>query len=144
MLIMAVFDSSQTLDEQDRQLLEYISKLDKHKLLILNKSDLQAQANKAELEKYGEVLEISAKNGEGLDGIQAAVEELFGVGDYDADSDVFANERQKECADTAQRAPESALESLESGLTLDAVTVMIDYAAQSLMELTGEKATEAV
>ena len=143
-LIMAVFDSSQTLDEQDRQLLEYISKLDKHKLLILNKSDLQAQANKAELEKYGEVLEISAKNGEGLDGIQHAVEEMFGAGTYDADSDIFANERQKTCVDTARVYLKNALDSLESGQTLDAVTVMIDYAADALLELTGEKATEAV
>ena len=143
-LIMAVFDSSQTLDEQDRQLLEYISKLDKHKLLILNKSDLQAQANKAELEKYGEVLEISAKNGEGLDSIQHAVEEMFGAGTYDADSDIFANERQKTCVDTARVYLKNALDSLESGQTLDAVTVMIDYAADALLELTGEKATEAV
>ena len=38
----------------------------------------------------------------------------------------------------------AALEALEMGETLDAVTVMIDYAADSLLELTGEKATEAV
>ena len=144
MLIMAVFDSSQALDGQDRQLLEYISKLDKNKLIILNKTDLEAAADKSELEKYGRVLEISAKNGEGLDEIQAAVEELFGVGNYDADSDIFANERQKQCVDTACVYLKNALESLESGLTLDAVTVMIDYSANALMELTGEKTTEAV
>ncbi len=143
-LIMAVFDSSQALDEQDRQLLEYISKLDKHKLIILNKTDLETAADKAELESYGRVLEISAKNGEGLDEIQAAVEEMFGAGGYDADSDIFANERQKTCVDTARVYLKNALESLESGQTLDAVTVMIDYAADALLELTGEKATEAV
>ena len=141
---MAVFDSSQALDEQDRQLLEYISKLDKHKLIILNKTDLETAADKAELESYGRVLEISAKNGEGLDEIQAAVEEMFGAGGYDADSDIFANERQKTCVDTARVYLKNALESLESGQTLDAVTVMIDYAADALLELTGEKATEAV
>ena len=143
-LIMAVFDSSQALDEQDRQLLEYISKLDKHKLIILNKTDLETAADKAELESYGRVLEISAKNGEGLDEIQAAVEEMFGAGGYDADSDIFANERQKTCVDTARVYLKNALDSLESGQTLDAVTVMIDYAADALLELTGEKATEAV
>ena len=90
------------------------------------------------------MLEISAKNGEGLDEIQAAVEELFEVGAYDADSDIFANERQKQCVDTACVYLKNALESLGSGLTLDAVTVMIDYAADALMELTGEKTTEAV
>lgn len=144
MLILAVFDSSQALDEQDRQLLGYISRLDKKKLIILNKTDLDAAADRRELEKYGQVLEISAKNGEGLDELQTAVEGLFGVGDYDADSDIFANERQKQCAGTALTYLRRALDSLESGQTLDAVTVMIDYAADALLELTGEKATEAV
>ena len=37
-----------------------------------------------------------------------------------------------------------ALESLDMGETLDAVTVMIDNGANALLELTGEKATEAV
>ena len=144
MLILAVFDSSQKLDEADKALLEYISKLGKKVLVILNKTDLETAVDRTELESFGRVVEISAKNGEGLDRIQAAVEELFGVGDYDADSDVFANERQKECALTARTHLKAALESLQGGQTLDAVTVMIDYAAQSLMELTGEKATEAV
>ena len=144
MLIMAVFDSSQALDEQDRRLLEYIGRLDKKTLIILNKTDLEAAAEKAELERFGQVIEISAKKGEGLDGIQSAVEQLFKAGEYDADSDIFANERQKVCVATAHRYLSSALESLETGQTLDAVTVMIDYAADALLELTGEKATEAV
>ena len=38
----------------------------------------------------------------------------------------------------------AALEALDMGETLDAVTVMVDFAADSLLELTGEKATEAV
>ncbi len=144
MLIMAVFDSSQALDEQDKSLLGYISKLDKKTLIILNKTDLDAAADKTQLQACGQVIEISAKNGEGLDEIQTAVEQLFGVGEYDADSDIFANERQKQCVDTAHTNLTAALGSLKTGQTLDAVTVMIDYAANALLELTGEKATEAV
>ena len=144
MLILAVFDSSQALDEQDRSLLAHISKLGKKTLIILNKTDLETAADKAQLQAFGQVIEISAKNGEGLDEIQSAVEQLFKAGEFDADSDIFANERQKQCAETAHTHLQSALESLETGQTLDAVTVMIDYAAQSLMELTGERATEAV
>ena len=48
------------------------------------------------------------------------------------------------CVRTAHRYLTGALESLRSGQTLDAVTVMIDFAANALLELTGEKATEAV
>ena len=144
MLILAVFDSSRELDAQDRQLLEYISGLDKKRLLILNKTDLESAADKAQLEKYGKVIEISAKNGQGIEDLQSAVEELFGTADYDPGSDIFANERQMHCVRTAHRYLTGALESLRSGQTLDAVTVMIDFAANALLELTGEKATEAV
>ena len=36
------------------------------------------------------------------------------------------------------------LEALELGMTLDAVTVSIEGAVQALLELTGERASEAV
>ena len=37
-----------------------------------------------------------------------------------------------------------AISALDYGVMLDAVTVLIDEALQPLLELTGEKATEAV
>ena len=37
-----------------------------------------------------------------------------------------------------------ALQALQSGELLDAVTVLLDEAAQALMTLTGERVTEAV
>ena len=48
------------------------------------------------------------------------------------------------CAERARKYLAMALESLDMGETLDAVTVMIDNGANALLELTGEKATEAV
>ena len=61
----------------------------------------------------------------------------------DPDSTVFANERQKQCAEAALEKLEAAASALAMGETLDAVTVMIDFAAGELMELTGERVTEA-
>lgn len=43
-----------------------------------------------------------------------------------ADSTIFANERQIACAERARKYLAMALESLDMGETLDAVTVMID------------------
>lgn len=144
MLILAVFDSSQALDDQDKLLLEHIAGLGKKTLLILNKTDLDLKADRSLLLPYGRVLEISAKSGEGLDSLQAAVEELFDARDNYADCDVFTNERQKQCVDIALKYLCGAIDCLDAGLTLDAVTVMTDNAANALLELTGEKATEAV
>lgn len=65
--------------------------------------------------------------------------EALGIGGYDADSTIFANERQIACAERARKYLAMALESLDMGETLDAVTVMIDNGANALLELTGEK-----
>jgi len=39
---------------------------------------------------------------------------------------------------------EQALEAIHVGMTLDAVTVCVDGALSALLELTGEKANEAI
>jgi tRNA modification GTPase len=145
MLVMEVFDMSSELDSEDYELLEYVKALGKKTIIVLNKSDLDSKVNLSELKKYSEnTVTISAKNEEGKEDIQQAVEGLFNISNYDPDSTVFANERQKNCAQRADRYLKEALNSLNMGETLDAVTVMIDYGANSLLELTGEKATEAV
>ena len=144
-LTMTVFDTSRPLDEEDKELLEYVCNLKKHLIIILNKSDLKSFINPEQLKKYSPyIITISAKFNEGRDKIQKAAEEIFSLNNYDPDSTVFANERQKSCAETAKIHLENALSALKSGATLDAVTVTIDCAANALLELTGEKASEAV
>ena len=76
--------------------------------------------------------------------LTSAVSELFGTDTYDADMTIFANERQKRCAESALEKLRAALTAAEQGETLDAVTVMTDAAVSELMELTGERATEAI
>lgn len=145
MLVIEVFDISRELDEEDLELLEYVKKLGKKVIIVLNKSDLENVVERSQLEKYSDyVIEISAKLDEGREELQKATEKLLGIGGYDADSTIFANERQIDCAERARKYLAMALESLDMGETLDAVTVMIDNGANALLELTGEKATEAV
>lgn len=145
MLVIEVFDISRELDEEDLELLEYVKRLGKKVIIVLNKSDLENIVERSQLEKYSDyVIEISAKLDEGREELQKATEKLLGIGGYDADSTIFANERQISCAERARKYLAMALESLDMGETLDAVTVMIDNGANALLELTGEKATEAV
>ena len=144
-LIIAVFDISSPIDDEDRELLKYISALDKRKVIVLNKTDKAQLISAGELRKYSDkVIAISAKSGEGRDELSELIESMFTPEDYNADSTVFANERQKLCAERALDCIEQSLTALKSGLTLDAVTVTIDRAAEHLAELTGERASEAV
>ena len=145
MFVIEVFDTSRKPDEDDIALLEKVKSLDKRCLIVLNKSDLESAVGEEFFREYSEnIVCISAKNQDDRMMIQEAVEKIFSPENYDASSTIFANERQKHCAEKAHEHLNAALDSLNMGETLDAVTVMIDYAANALLELTGEKATEAV
>ena len=144
-LVIAVFDTSVPLTEEDMELLEYVKGMGKNLVVALNKSDLGTVLDRNSFKKYTDhVIETAAKQGEGAEEIKRACGEIFSLAGYDADSTVFANERQKNCAGQALKKLNAAIDALNYGETLDAVTVMIDYALQSLTELTGERASEAV
>ncbi len=145
MLVIEVFDTSVKPDDDDTALLEKVRSLGKRALIVLNKSDLESAVGEEFFREYCEnIVFISAKDPNDREKIQHALEKIFTPENYDADSTIFANERQRGCLVKANKNLTAALEALEMGETLDAVTVMIDYAADSLLELTGEKATEAV
>ena len=62
----------------------------------------------------------------------------------DSSAGVIANERQRSCVEEAWKTMEQAKQALDGGETLDAVNVCIDSAIDSLLELTGERASNAV
>ena len=57
---------------------------------------------------------------------------------------MLINERQLNCCKNALTCIDEAISAIDSGLTMDAVNVSIDAAISPLLELTGEKVSEAV
>lgn len=144
-LIIAVFDTSEAADAEDRELIDYIASLGTRTVVVLNKNDLGDRFDRSLLAGLGcRVIELSAKQGEGREELGAAVRELFLGAEIDEDGSIFANERQKLCIEKAEERLAAAEAALTAGETLDAVTVMLDYATEELMELTGERANEAI
>ena len=66
---------------------------------------------------------------------------LLAVDSFDASAPMLANQRQKQCVKNALGHIDEALSASLSGLTYDAVNVMIDSAVDDLLMLTGRKAT---
>lgn len=140
-LVFAVFDGSEELTESDREILNKIE--NRRHIVIINKGDLPQKIDKKYIQSEN-ILEVSAKSSNGLDALKDAVYKMFMLDGYTGHPEVFANERQKLCCDRAVAHIAEAEAALMSGETLDAVTVCIDSAADALLELSGEKATEAV
>ncbi len=141
-LIFAVFDSSRELSDEDKRI---ISSIDLSKsVAIINKIDADSKIDRDYI--YGifkYVAEISAKNEDGIDKLVKILEEMFEKNDS-PENGFIANERQKNCLERAAEYVNEAKSALESGVLLDGITVLLDSASEKLMELTGERVSEAV
>jgi tRNA modification GTPase len=94
--------------------------------------------------KFKQIVYISALQGSGLKELQNAVQQVLHLQSIDPASGVLFTQRQQAAAQRALAAVNEALEALENGMTLDAVTVCVEDAISALLELTGENVSETV
>lgn len=142
-LILAVFDISRPLDEEDISLLELCK--NKRCLGIVNKSDLAPEFSQAEIEKYiPDCITLSAKNEDSTEAIRKALEQILGTEGLDFSQEMLAADRQYNCAKKALECIREAKNAIDFGLTVDAVNVSIDCAIEELLTLTGKKASEEI
>lgn len=142
-LIIAVFDSSRPLDDSDREIISLAC--DKRSIAVINKTDLDKKLDITEIGKnFSEIVFMSAKSGDGLEKLEKAAEKLLCVTDLDTSSAMLSTERQRKNALEATNALDEAILGVELGLTNDAVNVCIDDAISALLDLTGERTTDAV
>lgn len=142
-LILAVFDASAPLEEQDKALFPLCK--EKHAIAIVNKTDLPTKLDTKILDTvFNKVVYISAKENNGLQSLEQAIAEVLGTAAFDSSAATLMNERQLACCSAALDAVKEAHDALSSGVTRDAVQVCVDSTIESLDTLTGERATESV
>lgn len=142
-LVLAIFDGSMELDENDLRVIDRCKGTTA--IAVINKNDLPQALDKAVLgAAFAQIVELSAKNGDGAATLEAVITELFKLGTFDAGSAVLANERQRAAVGVAYDSISDALGAMRDGISLDAVGVCMEEAADALMQLTGEKAGPAV
>lgn len=142
-LVLAVFDTSAPLTREDEEIAE--SCRDKRRVAVLNKADLPS---KADLEiiyrEFPETVILSAASGNGGEELEKAISRVLSADEFDPNAACLTSERQRSCCVNAVNDLEQAVAALKSGVTLDAVNVCAECAVGALLELTGEKATDAV
>ena len=142
-LLLAVFDNSRELDEDDYALIESAKLVPS--IAVINKTDLD---NKLDIEyiskniKY--IVYISAISGDGRDELTKAVEKIAGTQNFNPSEGVLSNERQRIAVKNALDSVIEAMNALKCGMTFDAVTVSIEDAISHLLELTGERTSDEV
>ena len=142
-LVLAVFDSSQSLTKEDRELMDSLG--DVPSIAIVNKTDLPTEIDVEEIQsRFEKTVFLSAANGEGLPELEQAMSEILDTKDFHPEEGVLFTQRQRS---DAQRALESLAEgenALLGGMTWDAVTVCVEDALNALSALTGEHVSEEI
>jgi len=93
-LVLVVLDNSQTKNALGKKLLKKIA--DKKIITILNKCDLPAKFDPAELpEALADTIKISAKAGTGIENLLKKIRQLSDAADFDLQSPVCFTDRQK-------------------------------------------------
>lgn len=142
-LVFMVIDGGEKLSEDDVELLKLCK--EKRSIVVINKSDLARAFEKEEVKKYAEnIVEISAKDGDGIDTLKRIVEKTVGTDTFNPSAPLLTTERQRVCVKKATENLKEALDGLAMGITTDAINVSVDCAIEELSVLTGEKATETV
>ncbi|HHV51570.1 MAG TPA: tRNA uridine-5-carboxymethylaminomethyl(34) synthesis GTPase MnmE [Clostridiales bacterium] len=142
-LVIAVFDGSEPLNDDDIELAEKASR--QTSIAVINKSDKGLKIDYKYIEsKFKHIVILSAETGEGIEALERAVSEVTGVSALSDTEPLLSTERQRLCVVKCLDAVREARGAIEQSYTLDAVGVCIDDAIEALLELTGERATEAV
>lgn len=142
-LILCVFDGSNELTDEDRELISEIG--DAPAIAILNKADLPQKIDEAEIKaSFDTVIPMSAKISEGVAELITAIRHICAIEDFSSAEALVYNERQRNLTKKAFDSTQEALTALEIGMTFDAVTVSIEEAVAYLCELTGERVTDEV
>lgn len=142
-LVLAVFDNSEELNDEDINLINTLQGVPS--IAIINKIDLETKIDVEYIKKKIEnVIEISAKMGEGKEVLANIIAQVTGTNDFDPCSGILSSERQRDAASKAIAAVQEAQITLNSGYSFDAVTVCIEDAIDALLKLTGENVADVV
>lgn len=141
-LVLAVFDSSRALCEDDMTLIKRLR--GKNVVAVINKSDLEARLDMKVIESaFPNNVYISAREDAPPAPLSQAVARAVKTDRLDPSVPVLANERQR---DVTQRALTAACDAAAAGgdESLDAVFAFLSEALSALAELSGENVTERV
>ena len=142
-IILAVFDGSRELSDEDERLLKLLS--GRNVVAVVNKTDLPQKLDASVIEAaLGAPVKLSAKQDNAAALLERAVSERLDLGRLDPDAGFIANERQRDCIIRASDAVDGALSAAQLGVTPDAVGVMLEQALDAVYELSGKRAGDEV
>lgn len=139
-LVIAVIDGSGSLSDEDYEIIREAEKAP-HGIIVLSKSDLGSAAVLPETAL--KTVSVSAVTGDGLDGLERAISDMFPLPSVPA-GEILTNVRHAQAISSALEYIRAAIDAMETGLTPDIILTESEGAMQALGELTGHTVREDV
>ena len=140
-LILLVLDGTVPVCADDQELISRTQ--DARRLIVVNKCDVETFSN-ADLSRVEATIIISAKTGEGIDNLRAAMLAQFDNTGVDSGGLLITNARHYDLLRRANHELESAIAALRERRSEELVLVPLHNSLRYLGEITGETTTEDI
>lgn len=143
-IVIAIFDSSKKLNEEDKKILELLK--DKNAIILLNKIDLEKIIKVDEFKEINKpVIEISTKTKEGIDKLYEEISKMFKLKEIANDGEtIVSNVRHKNIIINSRRNLEKARETINNNMPIDIISTYLKEIIEELGKITGETVTDDV
>ena len=143
-IILAIFDISRELNEEDLDILDIIK--NKKSIIILNKIDLVKKINKDKLIAINKpIVEMSTKSGTGKERLFEEISNIFKLNEIANDGEIIvSNQRHKYLIKNARKNVELSKEAIKNNMPIDIISSSIRQILEDLGEITGETVTEDI
>ncbi|MBR5139457.1 MAG: tRNA uridine-5-carboxymethylaminomethyl(34) synthesis GTPase MnmE [Clostridia bacterium] len=146
-LIIAVFDASRDIDDDDKAILSHIEGSDAVKIALMNKCDLEKRIDESLLSGFSSVIKISAKEKpeEVREKLTDALTKLFLDEKLTLGEDaIVSSARQNAALISALEYIKAAISALSEGQFIDAAASEIELALGKIAELDGRAVADEV
>ena len=145
-LIIAIFDSSKDLTDEDMEILNLIK--GKKVIILLNKIDLNSKIDENDsrlLDVSRDIIRVSALNNLGIDKLYEKITDLFNLDQINLDNEVLiTNLRQKNLITRAIEHIQVTKNTMSNNMPLDIVAISIKEILEDLGSITGDEVSEDI
>ena len=145
-LIIAIFDASKKLTDEDYKILDLIR--NKNSIILLNKVDLKSVLNENDTifkDITKNIIKISALNGEGIEKLYSTISKMFSLDEINLDNDIIiTNLRHKNLISKAIENVKKARDTVTNNMPIDIIAIFIKDILEDLGNITGEFVTEDI
>lgn len=143
-IVIAIFDRSRELNEEDDKILQIIE--NKNSIILLNKSDLDRKIDISRFNNINKkVIEISIKTQEGIDELYKTISEMFKLKDIVSNGEIIvSNNRHKSIIINSRNNLNKAKETIYKNMPIDIISTYLKEIIEELGKITGESVTDDV